>query len=235
MGLTFKTNLFFVLIFFYSSFIYQSISSSSSIVNPKFHKRTSIHEAMILKREDKSNLTGPNQNLTTGNGLDSNFTGSGGTTQDGNDYQNLNDDQNLTQSDNGNSNLTDGNDTKSNHTSIPNSINFPGEEGKPECESGGEKLIEHDCNRALLALGTGIAGKIKFLRVSNDTATGTFKTCKVTVQSLDGKPVHVSKGRLEHGPGYVDFMKICKGQPGTMILGGGEFGMTIESSECDGQ
>ncbi|KAH9821659.1 hypothetical protein DFH28DRAFT_527582 [Melampsora americana] len=148
-----------------------------------------------------------------------------------NDYENLNQSINQTST----STSTDLNESKSNQTSTINSIHFPGQEGKPECESGSERLIEHDCNRALLALGSGIAGKIKFLRVDNETATGTFKTCKITVQSLDGKPVHVSKGRLEHGPGYVDFMKICQGQPGTMILGGGQFGMTIESSECDGQ
>lgn len=232
--MSFKTSLLSIVIFLYLNFIHQSISTSSSI-NPKFHKRTSSHGAIIMKREDNPKQNGQDQNSTDGNGLITNLTGTG--TEDGNGYQDINDDQNLNQLNNQNSNSTDGNanGSSSNHTSTTNSINFPGEEGKPECESGGEKLIEHDCNRALLALGTGIAGKIKFLRVNNDTATGTFKTCKVTVQSLDGKPVHVSKGRLEHGPGYVDFMKICKGQPGTMILGGGEFGMTVESSECDSQ
>ncbi|KAG0148505.1 hypothetical protein CROQUDRAFT_60485 [Cronartium quercuum f. sp. fusiforme G11] len=123
-------------------------------------------------------------------------------------------------------------DEESSSTKVQNLINFPGREGEPEC-SIGDTLSSHDCNRALLALGTGIKGKVQFLKVADDSSTGTFGSCKVTVQSLDKRKIVVSKGRLENGPGYLNFMKQCHGHAGTIILGGGVYGMTIESTGCE--
>ncbi|KII84383.1 hypothetical protein PLICRDRAFT_32417 [Plicaturopsis crispa FD-325 SS-3] len=94
------------------------------------------------------------------------------------------------------------------------------------CTDPATKLVEHDCNVALLALGGGIAGAIEFLRVNSSTTSGTSGTCTVTATAVNGgTTIDISKGRLEgHGStngGFDNLLTACGPSPGSMIIGGG--------------
>ncbi|KAJ7067341.1 hypothetical protein C8F01DRAFT_664916 [Mycena amicta] len=96
-----------------------------------------------------------------------------------------------------------------------------------KCTNPAVKLVQHDCNVALLGLGPGgIAGAIEFLRVSAATTSSTSGTCKVTATAVDGGTlIDISKGRLEgHGSangGFDNLLTACGASPGTMVIGGG--------------
>ncbi|KAJ1567395.1 hypothetical protein HK096_010004 [Nowakowskiella sp. JEL0078] len=90
--------------------------------------------------------------------------------------------------------------------------------GKPTCT--GKAIVEKDCNRALLALGGGIAGKIQFLRPGTSSTTGKFGTCLITTTSQNAKAVvDVSKGRLEAA--YRVLLSGCGKTTGSVVISGG--------------
>ncbi|KAJ3104088.1 hypothetical protein HDU97_009537 [Phlyctochytrium planicorne] len=72
-------------------------------------------------------------------------------------------------------------------------------EGKTTCEKTGPVIDVHDCNRALLKMGNGIAGKIQGLNFNADTTVGVFGTCQLKATANKGgkAPIGISKGRLE--------------------------------------
>jgi len=94
------------------------------------------------------------------------------------------------------------------------------------CTDHATKLVEHDCNVALLGLGGGIAGAIEFLRVNSASTSATSGTCTVTATAVDGgTTIDISKGRLEgHGSsngGFDNLLTACGPSPGSMVIGGG--------------
>jgi len=113
------------------------------------------------------------------------------------------------------------------HRKVKNSITSLSP-GQIVCTSS-KKLVEHDCNVALLGLGPGgIAGAIEFLRVNGDVTSATNGTCKITAQTTDGSNIDCSKGRLEHGGinGYENLLSQCGGSPGQVLVQGGAAGST---------
>ncbi|KAK7006185.1 hypothetical protein R3P38DRAFT_3037167 [Favolaschia claudopus] len=95
-----------------------------------------------------------------------------------------------------------------------------------KCTNKSVKLIQHDCNVALLGLGGGIAGAIQFLRVNAQSTTAVSGTCRVTATAVDGgTTIDISKGRLEgHGSpngGFENLLTACGPSPGSMVIGGG--------------
>ncbi|KAF7337013.1 hypothetical protein MVEN_02137900 [Mycena venus] len=95
-----------------------------------------------------------------------------------------------------------------------------------KCTNPAVKLVEHDCNVALLGLGGGIAGAIEFLRVNAASTTAVSGTCRVTATAVDGgSTIDISKGRLEgHGStngGFDNLLTACGPSPGSMVIGGG--------------
>ncbi|KAJ7340889.1 hypothetical protein DFH08DRAFT_938628 [Mycena albidolilacea] len=95
-----------------------------------------------------------------------------------------------------------------------------------KCTDPSVKLVEHDCNVALLGLGGGIAGAIEFLRVGAASTTAVSGTCRVTATAVDGgTTIDISKGRLEgHGSangGFDNLLTACGPSPGSLVIGGG--------------
>ncbi|KAJ7846138.1 hypothetical protein B0H13DRAFT_110841 [Mycena leptocephala] len=95
-----------------------------------------------------------------------------------------------------------------------------------KCTDPAVKLVEHDCNVALLGLGGGIAGAIEFLRVGAASTSAVSGTCKVTATAVNGgSTIDISKGRLEgHGStngGFDNLLTACGPSPGSMVIGGG--------------
>ncbi|ETW78675.1 hypothetical protein HETIRDRAFT_477946 [Heterobasidion irregulare TC 32-1] len=94
---------------------------------------------------------------------------------------------------------------------------------QPQCTDPSVKLNSHDCNVALLSTGTGIAGKIQFLRVAGTTTTGTSGTCSVKVDAVDGgTAIDISKGRFEQA--FKALVAACGVSPGTVTAAGGSTG-----------
>lgn len=95
----------------------------------------------------------------------------------------------------------------------------------PAC--GSTALNSHDCNVALLSLGTGIAGAIQTLRVAATTTTGASGNCKITADAVDGgTSIAISKGRLEQG--FKAFVAQCGVKTGTVTIAGGAPGGNIK-------
>lgn len=94
---------------------------------------------------------------------------------------------------------------------------------QPICTDPATKLNSHDCNVALLSTGTGIAGKIQFLRVAGTKTVGTNGTCSITVEAVDGgTAISISKGRFEQA--FKSFVAVCGVSPGTVVAAGGSVG-----------
>ncbi|KAI8851269.1 hypothetical protein BC829DRAFT_441697 [Chytridium lagenaria] len=91
-----------------------------------------------------------------------------------------------------------------------------------------EMDVADQCNRALLSLGGGIGKPIEVLRVAGSSTTGTFGTCRMRIESVDGQSgITLSKGRIQ-AITRAYFLKCGMGQGSVVAVGGVRGGNVLD-------